>query len=423
MAELPTTLTQWLDHQQRQHPQTIELGLARVREVAQRLGLLAPGCPVITVAGTNGKGSTAHTCAALLTAMGRRTGLFTSPHLLRYTERIRIDGAQIDEPTLLAAFAAIEARRGATPLTFFEYNTLAALWCFRARATTAIVLEVGLGGRLDASNIIDADVAVICSIGLDHTDWLGSTLAAIGAEKAGILRAGRPVVFGTQALPDSVWQQAAALACPVRCAEREFTWQVGAAGRWRFSCGALRLDDLPAPALAGDIQYRNAATALAAVLALPGVPPPTAMQVAAGLAAVQLAGRLQVIPGPVEWILDVAHNVAAAGVLAGALAARPCAGRTLAVFAALTDKDAPGIVAALAAQVDAWILCDLHEARGQRAHELQQRVGRWPAEVTLAADVGAGCELARQRARAGDRIVVCGSFHVVGPALAWLGLY
>ncbi|MFT3904912.1 MAG: bifunctional tetrahydrofolate synthase/dihydrofolate synthase [Steroidobacteraceae bacterium] len=423
MPEPPATLQAWLEYQQRQHIHSIELGLARVREVAARLQLLQPGVPVWTVAGTNGKGSTSHAIAAMLGACGYSTGLFTSPHLLRYTERIRIDGTEVSEPLLLQAFAAIEAARGAVPLTFFEYNALAALWVFRAAGVRAIVLEVGLGGRLDATNIIDADVAVICSIGMDHGDWLGSTLDAIGAEKAGILRAGRPVVLGTADLPASVWQRAAQLQCPQWCAGRDFHWQVGSDGRWNYQSAACRLQALAPPALAGAIQYRNAATALAALQALRIPGSCSAEPLSRALAQLQLPGRLQIVPGAVEWLLDVAHNVPAAQVLADALAQRPCAGRTLALFAALTDKDAAGIAQVLDARIDHWVLCGIDEPRGESAAELRARLSVLRAPVELAVDVASACARAQQLAQPGDRVVVFGSFHTVGPALAWLGLY
>lgn len=417
----PDTLDGWLRYQQRQNLRSIDLGLDRVRAVAGELGLLRPACPVWTVAGTNGKGSTAHHIAALLERCGLASGLFTSPHLVRYAERIRIKGREADESRLLAAFNAIEAVRGQQPLTFFEYNALAALWLFREARVDAIVLEVGLGGRLDATNILDADVAVICSIGLDHTDWLGSTLDAIGAEKAGILRAGKPAIFGSDDLPASVWRRAHELDCRLAVARREFDWQIVGDGRWNFR-GRHDLTDLPAPALAGAIQYRNASTAIAAIQALAIEGSGDAAVVGAALGDVQLPGRMQIVPGDVEWLLDVAHNVPAAQVLGAELRKRPHAARTFAVFAALTDKDAAGVVAQLTELIDCWILCGIDEPRGEPAEALRARIGALRGDVQLAATVYHGCQRARALARAGDRVVVFGSFHTVGPALEWLDL-
>jgi dihydrofolate synthase/folylpolyglutamate synthase len=420
----PRTLADWLAYQQQLHGRAIDLGLERVSSVAARLGLEATGCPTAIVGGTNGKGSTATLLAALLGAAGRRVGLFTSPHLIRYNERILIDDVPVSDAALIEAFEAIEAARAGESLTFFEFNALAALWLFRAAGATAVVLEVGLGGRLDATNIIDADVAVICSIGFDHRDWLGDTLEAIGAEKAGIFRAGRPVVLGSAACPDSVYAAARVLGCPLHVAERDFTWSVGADGSWSYRDAGGSCERLPVPALAGQIQYRNAATALAALRLLPGVAPAAHGQLALALRSVHLAGRLQVIPGPVEWLLDVAHNEPAAAVLAAELRARPEAGRTLGVVGMLGDKDVRAVAAILDPLIDQWIFCSItDEPRGLAAVALRARAGTLRGAGELAPTIAAGCERARALARPGDRVVVFGSFHAVGPALEWLRLY
>jgi dihydrofolate synthase/folylpolyglutamate synthase len=420
----PRTLADWLAYQQQLHGRAIDLGLERVRSVAARLGLEATGCPTAIVGGTNGKGSTATLLAALLGASGRRVGLFTSPHLIRYNERILIDDVPASDAALIEAFEAIEAARAGESLTFFEFNALAALWLFRAAGATAVVLEVGLGGRLDATNVIDADVAVICSIGFDHRDWLGDTLEAIGAEKAGIFRAGRPVVLGSAACPDSVYAAARALGCPLHVAERDFTWSVDTDGSWSYRDAGGSCERLPAPALAGQIQYRNAATALAALRLLPGVAPAAHEQLALALRSAHLAGRLQVIPGPVEWLLDVAHNEPAAAVLAAELRARPAAGRTLGVVGMLADKDVRAVAAILDPLIDQWIFCSItDEPRGLTALALRARAGTLRGPGELAPTVAAGCERIGALARPGDRVVVFGSFHAVGPALEWLRLY
>jgi dihydrofolate synthase/folylpolyglutamate synthase len=423
------SLAEWLVYQQHEHGRAIDLGLPRVREVAQRLGLLTAPGPVITVGGTNGKGSTATIAAAVLQVLGRRVGLFTSPHLLHYNERVRIDGVAVDDAALVAAFERIEAARGDISLTFFEYNTLAALDVFRSR-TDVMVLEVGLGGRLDATNIVDADVAVVCSVGFDHRDWLGDTLEAIGAEKAGIFRPGRPVVLGSRHMPATVWQRARALQCPVRVAERDFAWRIGGDGRWDFidaeavglTGPGMTLKGLPAPALAGAIQYGNAATALAALAALGVGLAAEAQRVGQALRALQLAGRLQVIPGEVEWLLDVAHNPPAAAVLAAELRRRPVHGRTIAVAGMLADKDAATVAHTLDGVIDHWVLCDTRDdLRALAAVDLRTRLGALRGTSECVSDVAAACAGAAALAQRGDRVLVFGSFHVVGPALQWLG--
>ena len=422
------TLAEALGFQQGSHGPAIDLTLERVREVAARLGLLEKRCPVVIVGGTNGKGSTACDLASMLTACGARVGLFTSPHLIRYNERVQIDGAEVDDATLLAAFERIEAARGTTTLTFFEYNTLAALDAFRNAGVTAMVLEVGLGGRLDATNIIDADVAVLCSVGFDHRDWLGDTLELIGAEKAGIFRAAQAVVLGSSSMPASVWERAAALQCRVHVAQRDFEAIIHGQGDrsepWDFRSALCKLDNLPAPALLGAIQYQNAAAALMALNLLRVQGACERDRIAQGLESVRLPGRFQRIPGEVEWVLDVAHNEAAAAVLAAELRAQPVRGRTIAVAAMLADKDAAAVARELDGAIDHWLLADLSdEPRGLTAEALRARMPPMRGIPELMPNVAAACARARELARPRDRVVVLGSFHVVGPALAWLGLY
>jgi dihydrofolate synthase / folylpolyglutamate synthase len=419
------TLAEWLALHESVHPKAIDMDLTRVTRVAEALALTQPAFRVITVAGTNGKGSTVAHADALLRALGAATGMFTSPHFLRYNERIRVDGAEVGDAELIGAFERIEAARGATTLTFFEYNTLAALSIFTERQVDVGVLEVGLGGRLDATNLVAADVAVLTSVGFDHRDFLGDTLDLIGAEKAGIFRAHRPAVLGTSDMPPSVFARIAALPARALIAGRDFSWQVHA-DRWSYRGLGVALDELPAPGLAGSIQYRNAATALAAVEALGPPQALTARAVSAALGDVRLAGRLQIVSGPVEWILDIAHNEPAARVLAGHLRERPLpspGGRSFAVVGVLADKDAAGIAAALTGLIDAWIVCALPGVRGQSAAELSARLALADADVQLAASVEAGCAIAAERARPGDRVVVLGSVYTVGPALRWLRIY
>ena len=417
------TLAEWLAYQETLHPRSIDLGLERVRVVAERLGLLPPAGRTAIVGGTNGKGSTASMLAALGQAHGLRVGLFTSPHLLRYQERIRVNGEEVPDAALCAAFAEIEAARGHDSLTYFEFNTLAALLVFRAASVELTVLEVGLGGRLDATNLVDADVAVLCSVAMDHRDWLGDTLEAIGTEKAGIFRAGKPVILGDARMPTTVTAALVALSCQPLIAGTHFAWRVRDDGRWDLHGGGLDFDALPPPALEGAIQYRNAAVALAAlrVLLVPRVAESKA--IGAALRAVRLPGRLQFAAGPVEWVFDVAHNEAAAAVLAAELRARPVRGRTLAVFAVLGDKEVGAVAAPLDGLVDHWLLCALPGPRALAPEELRRRMGVLRGECELAGAVTAAVARASALARAGDRVIVCGSFHTVGPALKARRLY
>ncbi|HUJ53209.1 MAG TPA: folylpolyglutamate synthase/dihydrofolate synthase family protein [Steroidobacteraceae bacterium] len=437
------TLAEWLTLQESVHPKSIDMDLSRVTAVARALGVATVDFPVITVGGTNGKGSIVAHLEALLGCLGVLAGRFTSPHFVRYNERIRVAGQEAADEELTGAFERIEAARGATTLTFFEYNTLAALLIFVRRRVDVAVLEVGLGGRLDATNLLAADIAVLASVGLDHRDFLGETLEEIGAEKAGIFRPGRPAVLGTPQMPASVFRALGTSGARPVVAERDFRWEL-CDGRWNYQGLSVSLRDLPPSALAGIIQYRNAATALAAVEALraaggearPAVRSLAArlarldeQSAAAALARVELAGRFQVLPGEVEWILDIAHNEPAARVLAEELRARPlphgaaAPGRTSAVIGVLADKDAAAIAAALAGVIDHWIVCALPGARGTSAAQLAARLALAEGTFELADSVAAGCALARSAARPGDRVVVCGSVYAVGPALEWLRIY
>jgi dihydrofolate synthase/folylpolyglutamate synthase len=429
------TLEEWLTLQESVHPKTIDMGLARVSSVARTLGVDKPSCPVITVAGTNGKGSTVVHLDGLIRAGGASTGMFTSPHFVRYNERIRVNGIDVGDDEIVAAFERIEDARGSTTLTFFEFNALAALLIFAERKVEAAILEVGLGGRLDAVNLVDADVAIVCSVGLDHRDYLGDTLDLIGAEKAGIFRAGRPAVLGTDDMPASVYAAMTSLQARPVIAGKDFTWQVAEDARWSYNGLRLSLRDLPPSALPGSIQYRNASTALAAIESLQSLSHLKLNEgtVSEALRGVRLAGRFQVaqVPaargGSVEWILDIAHNEPAAVIFATHVREHPLpapgTGKTYAVVGILGDKDASAIARILGPLVDHWILCALPGPRGTTAEQLAERLQLPSGKVTLAASVEAGCEVARTSTTAGDRVLVFGSFHTVGPVLQWLGIY
>lgn len=414
-------LADWLRQQEQVHGLAIDLGLDRVREVARRLDLLPPAARCIIVAGTNGKGSTVACLDALLRAHDQSVGSFTSPHLLRYNERVLVNGEEASDEELVAAFEAIDAVRGEVTLTFFEYNALAALHVFRARGVDFAVLEVGLGGRLDAVNIVDAEGVIVCSIGLDHTDWLGPDIESIAREKAGVFRAGQHVVLSDPAMTPVVAMEAAGIGAHALVAGRDFHYTVSG-DTWSFATTGLLLDSLALPALPGMSQVGNAAAAIALLHSMQLAEPLHAGAVSDALRSLRLPGRFQVVPGPVEWILDVAHNEPAARVLAANLAARPCTGRTFAVTGILGDKDAAGIALALEHGVDQWILCTIDAPRGLPAAELAQRSPVWSGAL-LATDVHDGMRRAAQLALPGDRIVVCGSFLTVTPALERLGLY
>jgi dihydrofolate synthase/folylpolyglutamate synthase len=414
------TVAAWLAWQQSAHPVEVDPGLERVGAVWRRLGLPF-AATVLTVGGTNGKGSVSAYLDAILTAAGYETGLFTSPHLLRYNERIRVHGREISDEALLAAFDAIDAARDGTSLTFFEWNTLAALVVFARTRVDVAVLEVGMGGRLDAVNILDADAAAVVSVGLDHREWLGGTVEAIGAEKAGIFRPGRPAIYGGRQPPQSLVAHAAAVGARLRRLGVDFDFVERADG-WDYVGFGSRRRELPLPALAGTSQLGNAAVALAVLESTePALLVPDEA-VRAGLQSVRLPGRFQVIAGDPEWILDVAHNADAAVSLAASLAARPNAGRTIAVCGILADKDVEAIVAALAPVVRRWIAVGLEGPRALPPAQLAERIRRGGAtSVVAVASVAAGMAEARAECRPGHRVVAFGSFLTVGPALAWLG--
>lgn len=424
------TLTDWLDHQQRVHPRAIELGLDRVREVWHRLGAPAPAPVVVTVGGTNGKGSTVAFLEAMLAASGRRVGAYTSPHLLRYNERVRIAGGDATDAALVDAFERIERARGAgpgdaVPLTYFEYGTLAALLLFAGSALDVAVLEVGLGGRLDAVNLVDADAAIVTTVDLDHQDWLGEDRDAIGREKAGIFRAGRPAIVGDAHPPRGLLEEAARIGADARLAQREYRFERGDRGWcWRGWNIPGREDvalALPQPGLAAACQVDNAAAAIAALHALRDRLGWDAQAIARGVAAARIAARLQRHAGVPELVVDVAHNPQAARSLAAWLGTSRATGRTRAVFGALADKDVAGIASALAPHVDAWFLADLQQdsPRGLPAAVLAARIGGVVAQpdISLHADVASAVAAASRDAVPGDRVLAFGSFFVAAAAL------
>lgn len=426
---MPHTLSEWLDYQQQTHPNSIELGLGRVREVWQRMGSSRPAAEVITVAGTNGKGSTVAMLDAMLRASGQRVGTYTSPHLIRYNERIRIDGREVGDAELVAAFERIEHARAGMPLTYFEFGTLAALDLLARAGLDVAVLEVGLGGRLDAINIVDADIAVVTTVDLDHMDWLGADRDSIGREKAGIARAGRPLLIGDHQPPQGLLQAAAETGAEVWRIDIDF----GASSLddgWRWWFGTDNILDLPSPALLAPVQRDNAATAIAALRvrdqARPQSPPwlvPAAL--ARALAGVRIQARLQPVdmgePGP-QLYLDVAHNPQAAASLADWLVRRGGA-PVQAVYGALADKDVGGVIAALDARIDHWHLIGLDAVtpRGLPAIALAEALHRSAPQAGYSIYPDLATALAGARAAAVRRedelLLALGSFHVASQVL------
>lgn len=415
---LMRTLDDWLSYIEQQHPRSIEMGLDRVREVATRLVLDKPAARVVTVGGTNGKGSTVAFIEAIARAAGWKVGAYTSPHLLRYNERVRIDGTDADDAALVEAFEVVEAARGDTPLTYFEFGTLAALWLFQRSGLDLAVLEIGLGGRLDAVNIVDPDVAVITTVDIDHTDWLGHDRETIGTEKAGIARAWKPLVLGEVDSPSSVLRHAYAIGANALRLGSDFFHEPIDSQRWRWREVGAELE-LPSPALSAPSQRANAATAIAALRALPGDALPDNV-FAEGVARATLPGRLQRLERDgVEVVLDVGHNPQAARELAGWLQVHPTGGVTRVVFAALADKDVRSVVDAFADMPLQWLLAGLSSgARSQTAEQLAARVADASVqETSLHVDVEAALRAALSTSARGDRVLVFGSFHTVADAL------
>lgn len=388
-----------------------------MRRVKHALGL-APAFPLIVVGGTNGKGSTCAYLEAILGAAGYKTGVYTSPHLLRYNERVRIAGVEASDGDLVRAFERVDAARGETSLTYFEFGTLGAMLQFVDAGVDVAVLEVGLGGRLDAVNVFDADAAIVTSVDLDHTDYLGDTREKIGFEKAGIYRAGRPAICADPAPPASLVEHARRIGAGLRCVGSAFA-AAREDGRWTYRGADLDWHDLPLPAMAGDFQLRNAAAALAVLEALRACLPVDAAAIRRGLASARLPGRFQRISAAPEVIVDVAHNAEAARALAASLRAQPAAGRTLAVVGMLADKDAAAVFAALADQIDAWWTCapDSPRVRDAAALAAILREHAGGAPIRVQPDVNAALAEARGAARENDRILVFGSFYTVAAVL------
>lgn len=424
---MPETLADWLKHLEAQHPRGaagIELGLDRVQAVSRALGQ-CPAFPVITVAGTNGKGSTCAMLESILTCAGYRVGLYTSPHLLDYTERVRIGGTAIAAELLCESFARVEECRAGIALTYFEFGTLAAWECFASAGVDVVILEVGLGGRLDAVNIYAADCAIVTAVDIDHTEYLGETREIIGFEKAGIFRTGKPAICADPNPPSSLVEHARKIAAPLYRIGKDFNY-VRATGKWSFWLGlddsTTRCDDLPLPNIRGASQLQNASGALAALQIMDARLPVGPDDIRQGLREVTLAGRFQVLPGRPVIVLDVAHNPQAARELADNLRldqkAQALTGKTWAVFGMLRDKDIAAVVTALAGQITYWLPCSLEGTRAADATELSRLLQ--DQAITPLRSFARPAEAfrhARENADGDDRILAFGSFQTVADVL------
>ncbi len=409
-----STLPEWLKWQQQLHAMEIELGLDRLRAVSSAMGLARPAPQVVTVAGTNGKGSSVAMLEAILTAAGYRVGSYTSPHLKRYNERVKICGDPVDDALLCRAFERIDWARDGISLTFFEFGTLAALWTFARYELDVVILEVGLGGRLDAVNLVDADAVLIASIGIDHQEWLGADRETIALEKAGVLRPDQAAIIADPSPPRSLLERSRAVGARAFIREVNFGFRERRR-RWDWWGGSRSRSGLPKPGLAGRHQLDNASGVLA-LLELGGLPFSVSDDaLRSGLTAVELPGRFQRIPGPVERIYDVAHNSDGARSLALNLAAMPPSGRSFGVVGMLKDKPAAEMFSILAPQIDRWYLGGLDGSRGLQARELRRALDDAGVRAPAALYDSVVCaeRAASQHARNGDRIVCFGSFRTV----------
>ncbi len=415
----PRTLDDWLAHCERLHPKSMDFTLDRVRVVRDRLQLRFE-CPVITVGGTNGKGSTCAMIESIARHAGYRTVLYMSPHLVHFEERCLIDGRMADAATLLPHFEAVEAARGDVTLTYFEFTTLAILRALVQAQPDVAILEVGLGGRLDAVNVFDADCAVVTGIALDHTEYLGPDRESIGREKAGIFRSGRPAIVGDPQPPASLTGHAESIGADLWLQGRDFGLQ-GDRQQWSWRGRSRRFSALAYPALRGANQLLNAATALAALESLHDRLPVSAQAVRNGLALVDLPGRFQIVPGRPVLVLDGAHNPQAASALAVSLDQMGFYPRTFAVFGVMADKDIANVIAPLRPLVDHWFVTDLPTARAAKASDLAREISASPAaspaRISTHGTPSDALRAALAAADPADRIVAFGSFYTVGGVL------
>lgn len=419
MNEAGMPLAAWLTRLESLSAREIDLGLERVEQTLERLQLPLPAT-VLHVGGTNGKGSSVAMLESLLRGTGRTVGCYTSPHVFRYNERIRVGGIEASDELIVGAFERIEAVRDGIPLTYFEYGTLAALVLFAEQSVEIAILEVGMGGRLDAVNAVEPQASLITNVSLDHCDWLGEDIESIAFEKAGIMRAGKPTVFGDRIAPVAITKWADDIGAGLILAGRDYDWSSGSSG-WEWRGASHRLNELEFPALPGAHQLENAAAVLALLEAVGFTDLLQSGRVNDALTGLRLGGRMQRLDSDSRWLFDVAHNPAAAAALAAALRADPAPGRTIAVLGLLDDKDLAGVLAPLAAVVDQWIAVTADSPRAVPAEEIAAQVADLTGgECAVAATMAAAAEKAFALARAKDRILVTGSFYLVGPMITEL---
>lgn len=413
----PTTASEWLAYIEALHPKAIAMGLGRVNIVANKLALNLE-FPIITVAGTNGKGSVCAMLSHIYRQAGYRVGCYTSPHLNRYNERVSVNLQPIADGDLCEAFAAVEAARDDVALTYFEMGTLAAMWHFCRQQLDVVILEVGLGGRLDAVNVFESACSIVTTVDLDHMEFLGDTREKIGFEKAGVFRANKLAICGDGNPPASLIDYAAKVGATLKLIQRDFQIKKTQTGLC-YSAGNIQLQ-LPLLGLLGDFQLNNAACVLCAVQALHAMLPVAEASIHAALMAVKLTGRFQQIHAMPAIFVDVAHNPQAAQSLAHNLQMSACSGRTLAVFAMLADKDIDGVISAVAPLVSEWYLADIHAARGAKANDLQRKLLKYTdkSTINLYSDVMLAIDSAYKNAAKNDRIIVFGSFYTVADAVA-----
>lgn len=413
-------LQDWLAWQQTLHSEKIKLGLDRVAQVAHDLGIMQPGFQVVMVSGTNGKGSITAMLESIYHQAGYRVAAYTSPHLLQYNERIRVGKKNVEDAPLCAAFDLVDQARAGLSLSYFEFGTLAAMQIFSTLPLDVAVFEVGLGGRLDAVNIYDADAAIISSVGLDHVQWLGSTRESIGLEKAGIFRTGKPAVCGDTDPPRSLLKHARDIGSRLYLAGGDFSCRQQAGGRWSFRSAKLDWEGLPVPNLYGDVQVGNAAAALMSIQCLDGVLPVRRESVEQGLQNICLAGRFQRVAGKCEMIFDVAHNLDSAKVLGRNLRELGPASRTCAVFAVLEDKDVEGIIGSVHEQIDEWHISELDSERSLDRADLRDRIVHLDPDARVRAhpSIAQAWQAAKENACDTSRIVVFGSFLTVAEVLS-----
>ena len=418
---MPNTLADWLTHLESLHPKTIALGLERVAQVKQRLNL-DPDFPVIVVGGTNGKGSVCALLESILYAAGYRVGCYTSPHLLHYNERVRVAKQQVSDAELCASFDAIEQVRGDISLTYFEFGTLAAMQCFIAHKVEVAILEVGLGGRLDAVNVFDNDCAVVTSVDIDHVDYLGDTREKIAFEKAGIFRPNRVAICADSNVPETLRVHARDIGAELWCIGNDFGCTPHQ-GQWDYRSRVGARNALPHPALRGAFQLNNASAVLAVLDVMQERLPVSMAAVRRGLTEVALAGRFQFVPGKPKLILDVAHNPHAARSLAQNLANLPPA-KTFAVFAMLKDKDMRGVAELMDPHIDVWLVSGIDAIRGASGEELAQVLQDVAVrgEVLRLASVADALRFAYKEAGENDRIAAFGSFYTVAAVMQEKGI-